>query len=364
MERLYTLCKEPFPARQWMDSKGEHNMQRIKNSFILVMVIVLLPLSAMADTIMASQLRTEDYEQQLRSVLQTIEYYGWFENFNEDARRSLTDTIQYCGLPLQGSTMEAGVQSDGYTPARALLDLFVLCYGAPELWYTQLTDWCNDAFESFGLVRPQETPTPDAIVSLCQALITQYWTVDLSYQAQVTQYEIETKGHTFTQWLIVLYSGISPTSFWYAFIYSDPPGSLYGQFGNTSDFTTDPMYLQLKAQFEWEQEKGLSDFWPIEEMALFNETVSTPLGLPDGHRLPADGEITEAQAIAIAQQTLTQTYGVSQATLDQLWRSAELLDWGEGDPFWLVKYCDLQSTGMILFNMDYTISIDARSGLP
>ena len=339
-------------------------MQRIKNSFILMMVIVLLPLSAMADTIMASQLRTEDYEAPLRSVFATIEYYGWFDNFTMDAKRSLTDTIQYWGLPLAGSDMEVGLQSDDYAPAQVLLDLFVLCYGAPELWFTQLTDWCNDEFERFGLTRPQETPTPDDIVSLCQALITQYWTADLSYQAQVTQYGIETNGYTFTQWLIVLYSGTSSTSCWYAFIYSDPPGSLYGQFGNTSNFTTDPMYLQLKAQFEWEQEKSLSPFWSVGDRALFNETVSTPLGLPDGHRLPVEGEITEAQAIAIAQQTLTQTYGVSQATLDQLWRSVELLDWGEGDPFWLVKYRDLPSTGMILFNMDYTISIDARSGLP
>lgn len=339
-------------------------MQRIKNSLILMVVIVLLPLSSMADSIMASQLRTEDYEQPLRSVLETIEYYGWFENFTGDARRSLTDTIQFWGLPLAGSEMETALQSDDFTPAQALLDLFVLCYGAPELWLTQLTDWCNDEFEHFGLVRPQATPTTDDIVSLCQTLMAQKCAADLSYQSQVMQYEIETKGHTFTQWLIVLYSGTSSTSFWYTFIYSDPPGSLYGQFGNTSDFTTDPMYLQLKAQFEWEQEKGLSDFWSIEDMALFNETVSTPLGLPDGHRLPAQGEITEAQAVAMAQQTLTQTYGVSQATLDQLWRSVELLDWGEGNPFWLVEYLDLQSTGMVLFNMAYTISIDAQSGLP
>ena len=67
--------------------------------------------------------------------------------------------------------------------------------------------------------------------------------------------------------------------------------------------------LHQVAMLTWEEERGLYSFWPVEDKALFDAQIDSPLGLSSGIRTPHADEITAQQAIAAADGYLTHTLG-------------------------------------------------------
>ena len=58
--------------------------------------------------------------------------------------------------------------------------------------------------------------------------------------------------------------------------------------------------LHQIAMLTWEEERGLYSFWSVEDKALFDAQIDSPLGLSSGIRTLRVDEITAHQAIAVA----------------------------------------------------------------
>ncbi len=91
-------------------------------------------------------------ENSVRALLHEMEENDWFSKWNADSKQALGETLaQYSDIHINNS-MDRGLQTDGYTPAQALEDFFLSCYGERAYWSPKtLVAWRNATFEAFGL---------------------------------------------------------------------------------------------------------------------------------------------------------------------------------------------------------------------
>ena len=95
-------------------------------------------------------------ENSVRTVLRAIGDNGWFDDWNADSKAAFAGIIDRCGDIRMNASMRNGLHADDYTPAQALDDLFLSCYGDTSLWSEKLLDWRDVAFFSFGLTGGEE----------------------------------------------------------------------------------------------------------------------------------------------------------------------------------------------------------------
>lgn len=95
-------------------------------------------------------------ENSVRYVLRAVKDNGWFDNWNADSKAAFGEAVAWCGDIQANASLERGLQSDDYTPAQALEDFFLSCYGDASLWYQELKEWKDLVFYSFGLTGVEE----------------------------------------------------------------------------------------------------------------------------------------------------------------------------------------------------------------
>jgi len=92
-------------------------------------------------------------ENSVRYVLRAIAENGWFDSWDDSGKAALVEVIEWCGDIRMNASMERGLLSDAYTPAQALDDLFLSCYDETAQWSTEIVQWRDAVFASFGLTR-------------------------------------------------------------------------------------------------------------------------------------------------------------------------------------------------------------------
>jgi hypothetical protein len=89
-------------------------------------------------------------ENSVRYVLRAIEENGWFSNWNADSKAAFGELIAWCGDITMNDSMERGLTADDYTPAQAVEDLFLSCYGDTALWSDEVSQWLDELLVVFG----------------------------------------------------------------------------------------------------------------------------------------------------------------------------------------------------------------------
>jgi hypothetical protein len=94
-------------------------------------------------------------ENSVRYTLRAIKENGWFDVWNVESKAALGVTIDWCGDIRMTDSLQDGLLSDAYTPAQALDDLFISCFGSESLWSDAVVQWRNSAFKDFELIREE-----------------------------------------------------------------------------------------------------------------------------------------------------------------------------------------------------------------
>ena len=96
-------------------------------------------------------------ENSVRYILNAIADNGWFDNWNAQSRAALGAALAWCDDIRVTDSLERGLASEDYTPAQALEDFFLSCYGEEAEWSSAVSQWRDAAFASFRLTRAETT---------------------------------------------------------------------------------------------------------------------------------------------------------------------------------------------------------------
>ena len=81
-------------------------------------------------------------------MLHAIEDNGWFTAWNRDSKTAFSQALDWCGDIQVNDSLRQGLTADDYTPAQALNDLFLSCYGEPVQWNKAIREWLDVLFSS------------------------------------------------------------------------------------------------------------------------------------------------------------------------------------------------------------------------
>ena len=91
----------------------------------------------------------------VRGVLHAIAENKWFETWDADSKAALREKIDWYGDIRINGSMQSGLASADYTPAQALEDFFLSCYGDAALWTKEVRQWRDQVFYIFGVEQGQ-----------------------------------------------------------------------------------------------------------------------------------------------------------------------------------------------------------------
>ena len=92
-------------------------------------------------------------ENSVRQTLHAIKDNDWFAMWNVESKAMLRELIDGYGDIRVNEALQTGLSAEDYTPAQALEDLFISCYGEEWQWAVEVSAWRDAAFETFGLKR-------------------------------------------------------------------------------------------------------------------------------------------------------------------------------------------------------------------
>lgn len=160
----------------------------------------------------------------------------------------------------------------------------------------------------------QAAYTEDAITALCKDAAAKEGipSAELDgYQVSIQPYCIDTNGIFTQKWLVSFQESDDGQGNFVFAIFALPSGSI-----QTSNRSREVFSIE-RQRLEWEEEKGLFPFWCVEDKALFNQRVNTPLGYQSSAELPDDTAIPLPAALRWAQEALGERYGLSADDLDR-----------------------------------------------
>lgn len=171
-------------------------------------------------------------------------------------------------------------------------------------------------------------------------------------------YNFDVFGETYTVWVVSTQKQHSDVAFgWISF---HTPANTILQSGRTQS-----SYDEAVRMLTWEQEYGCYYFWPAALKAQYYHELR---GNESRITYPNETEITEAEAVAIARQTLMQDVGLEEALLDSLPVSTEFYqdndpnDSVQSERFWGITFREPDAS--LHFPPLYAVVIDGLSGIP
>ena len=171
-------------------------------------------------------------------------------------------------------------------------------------------------------------------------------------------YTIHALGESYRVWVVSTQNQRSDVEFGWMSIHE--PSNTVLQSSRTRN-----SYQDAVRMLEWEQIYGCNYFWTSDLKAKYHQEL---WGNESRITAPNETEITEAEAIAIARQTLMQDIGLEETLLDSLPVSAEFYqdnnpkDSVQSERFWGITFREHDLS--LRFPPLFAVVIDGMSGIP
>jgi hypothetical protein len=200
--------------------------------------------------------------------------------------------------------------------------------------------------------------TEDDVISICKnAVIKEGVSSDelQTYQSSAQSYIISTNGTITKKWLVSFQENSSPDSSFISAIFIEPTDIIQTASRSREVFSI------AKQRLEWEVQKGLFEFWSVEDKAKFNREVLTPLGYHSSATLPEDNDIKETAALDLAKKALKEQWKLSDEQIDEFLIDRSFFSFNQV-PSWVFSYRENSQLEQHFFKIVYSVVVDAASG--
>ena len=153
------------------------------------------------------------------------------------------------------------------------------------------------------------------------------------------------------EWEVTIAPAKGAQAFFYAVIDNSGGAVLFAgpeeTFQRDGDIPAEEL-LQMTALLQWEAQKGIYPFWTVEDKAAF----STEYGYDNGSILPGSDAIPQEEALRIAKDAATASFGWAEAELSLLQPSFSYSKWDESVFVWNVSFYNGQGESQVGVNID------------
>jgi hypothetical protein len=204
----------------------------------------------------------------------------------------------------------------------------------------------------------EASDTKDEVIRICRnAVVGEGISSDelQTYQSSAQSYIIKTNSVITKKWLVTFQESASTDAPFVFAIYIEPTDIVQ----TTNQSRT--VFAIAKQRIEWEEVKGLFEFWSVEDKAKFNQQVLTPLGYPSSATLPEDNDIKEAAALDIAKKALKEQWKLSDEQIGEFLIDRNFFAFNQV-PSWVFCYRENNQLEQHFFKIVYSVVVDAASG--